>query len=254
MATVDGTYDIHDNGGVPFRVEVEADGTVVKVYGWPEDSSDDESGAPFPTELRHEFHDVARTFVGVSPRNRMTAFSGGHGPRFLGNTILLDMTQHYIFIGRSVEKFTTLAPIREFWSPVGNSDVPYPYAVDTLGNTYLLIEGVVLLAKRGACAWTQHADDPYRFYYDRQYITKNGKPAVDPPVHDIRSAWLGSEEIWLHYVPNPGKYFQRLDEPLRVILTDDSTKVLTRSQFKRIMRDFGTMRGFVRLRMAALSA
>ena len=40
--------------------------------------------------------------------------------------------------------FRALTEIIDFVSPVGNSSVPYPYAVDAEGRYYLVIEEMVL--------------------------------------------------------------------------------------------------------------
>ena len=38
-------------------------------------------------------------FIGKSPVNAMTTFSGGHGPRFDGNSVLLKRENDYVFVG-----------------------------------------------------------------------------------------------------------------------------------------------------------
>ena len=121
----------------------------------------------------------ARTvFVGESPLNDMTAFSGGHGPRFRGNTILVqpedadavrDLEDN--FIAQEIFRFRALAPIVSFVSPVGNSDVPYAYAVDRDGVVYLLNADVVLLNASTLAPFLHGPSDPYSYYYDAALIT-----------------------------------------------------------------------------------
>lgn len=80
-----------------------------------------------------------KIFIGKSPKNKMTEFSGGYGKKFDGNTILLHLFGNtYMFIGGEVIKFVAESKITTFVSPVGNSAVPYPFAVDESGNSYLL--------------------------------------------------------------------------------------------------------------------
>jgi hypothetical protein len=56
-----------------------------------------------------------------------------------GNSILLRMGKNYTFIGGGVTSFITQALIVKYESPIGNNDVPYPYAID-----YLMIEGIMI--------------------------------------------------------------------------------------------------------------
>ena len=52
----------------------------------------------------------------------------------------------YIFVGDSIFSFESEAEICKFSSPVGNNDVPYPWAADVDGRCYLVIENTVLSA------------------------------------------------------------------------------------------------------------
>ena len=71
----------------------------------------------------------------------MTKFSGGYGKFFDGNSILLKLSKNkYVYIGSVIYSFTSYNEITTFISPVGNSDVPYPYAIDEKNNYYLLLE------------------------------------------------------------------------------------------------------------------
>ena len=55
-----------------------------------------------------------------------------------GSSIVVETSPlHYTFIGDCIFEFRTLDPIKILYSPVGNSAVPYPYAVGET-NTYLL--------------------------------------------------------------------------------------------------------------------
>ena len=96
----------------------------------------------------------------------MTEFSGGHGPDFDGNSLLLDMGDNeYIYFGSTHFTFKSRSAITEYVSPVGNNDVPYPYAVDEDDNVYLMLENVVVSGVP-----QEERDDVYRFYYDKNYM------------------------------------------------------------------------------------
>ena len=98
----------------------------------------------------------------------MTLFSGGFGRRYLGNSILLQVSKNkYIFIGYKIYSFLTNVQIVKFVSPVGNSTVPYPYAINSKGYYYFMLANKsidVAIVPRG------FKNDPYDYYYSN---TKN---------------------------------------------------------------------------------
>ena len=72
----------------------------------------------------------------------MTKYSGGHCPKFTGNSILLKIgDKRYVFIGHTIYEFSTKDEITEYHSPVGNNDVPYPVAIGK-NYVYFMIEDV----------------------------------------------------------------------------------------------------------------
>ena len=183
------TYLIHDNGGRPFKVEI-VNNKTVKIYKQMDDASYDKK----PIQI----FKTDKLFIGKSPKNEMTEFSAGHGPKFDGNTILLRATNNeYIFIGSEIFKFKTHAPIMEYTSPVGNNDVPYPHAVDEAGNYYLLVENIILQHDDKMMDKMQTYDDPYLYYYDN-ISRKRKKPDHIKPLkrkiledRDISGTFLG---------------------------------------------------------------
>jgi hypothetical protein len=117
--------------------------------------------------------------VGKSPLIRMTGFSNRHGPKFNGTSILLQKDdQNYIFVGERILEFEVDAPdyIVRFVSPLGNSDVPYPFAVDNQGRFYLFIENVVLESVPES-----HRNDPYDYWYD---LSKTEKKRQKSPLRN----------------------------------------------------------------------
>ena len=61
----------------------------------------------------------------------------------------------------NIFEFTTKRRITQYSSPVGNNDVPYPYAIDNGGRYYLLTENCSIMIPY--C--TKAKDDPYSYYY-----------------------------------------------------------------------------------------
>jgi hypothetical protein len=148
------SYLIHDNGGRPYTVK--DTGGIVEIYA----NKLDDKGELFPSILIMK-QKYQRIFTGeiIHPETKK------YGVLYnAGNTILLQITKSkYMFIGSSEGIYTfELAKgdeILKFASPIGNSDVPYPYAVGK-DNTYLLIENVYLPNSE------LDDDEPYKQYYN----------------------------------------------------------------------------------------
>ena len=190
------SYQIHDNGGRPFEVEIE--GNDIDVYAMEENHDEFEEWEEYGEDPILQIKGAREIFVGNSPENSMTRFSGGYGPDFYGNSILVKIDcDNYIYIGREIYEFNLLdGEVTEYISPVGNSDVPYPYAITDTGRIYLMLEKVYLLTEeidkyidslpqkeREALG---EVDDPYDFYYGnflsqtkfKKYKTKHQRKLV----------------------------------------------------------------------------
>lgn len=84
-----------------------------------------------------------------------------------GNSLLLQIKQNeYIWIGWKIVKFklNQNEKIEDYVSPIGNSDVPYPYIV-TNKNVYLMLEDVYVDKKL-------LGTDYYSSYYDNKPVSK----------------------------------------------------------------------------------
>ena len=148
-------YHVLHNGGLPFRVVL--DPREIAVYALkPENSVDHqpdrESYAADPM-VRTGYR---RVFVGRARRDPRDV--PGHPVSYKGNSVLAELPgkqRRYMFAGHEVFEFDAPERITGFYSPVGNSGVPYPYA---LGRKY-----VHLLLDRVALPRSFFADvaDPY---------------------------------------------------------------------------------------------
>jgi hypothetical protein len=140
-------YLTHDNGGSAFLVKIGQDVQVFKqskdFYVLNSDfSENDKNNLWMFNEHVITFH-PEHIFIGKAQRNAMTRFSGGYGKEFEGNSILLHLGKDkYAFIGEEVYSFRTLnkEPILKFYSPVGNNDCPFAYAISDK-NVYFLSMG-----------------------------------------------------------------------------------------------------------------
>ena len=132
-----------DNSNVMYVVVVS--GPKVSVYGRSHDIILDDNIKDIDTfvDLVKDY-ETLDIWIGKSPFNETTEYSGGSGKRFDGNSILVRIgTLHefrYAFIGDRVFEFATHEPIKTFVSSVGNSGVPYPYA-ESDHWCYDMIEG-----------------------------------------------------------------------------------------------------------------
>ena len=274
-------YFALDNGGRPFKVCHDARRFWVLKQSDPDADVDSE----FTTTVVKPTP-YARAFVGKSPRNKMTEFSGGHGPRFDGNSMLFELGtdgahRRCMFVGGRVETFTVPDPIVTFVSPVGNSSVPYPFAVDRVGRVYLFIESVVMTATTGASFGTEVLRDPYDLYYDAHRITTVPRPkkrkgilasllssnqpdeAEDDvvPFEGITAFYIGHRRYDFTYTPFPQKDYDRIvrmhrgskHPPATVsVVAHGKRRELTRTEYAHLMQRFGRYRGFAPLKTKVL--
>lgn len=153
-----GTYDILDNGGIPFKVIVNSPKIDIL--------KSNEKGEKY---IKFKTFTSDKIFIGVSPLTPMTDFSGGHGEKENGNSILLHLTGlTYVFIGWDIYSFDALHPITYYISEVGNSSVPYPYAIDDHQNVYLMIEKKVIVVNKNKKIVDEMNGEPYNYYYEQK--------------------------------------------------------------------------------------
>ena len=192
-------------------------------------------------------------FVGKSLPNAMTEFSGGHGDCFDGNSILLKVNDSAcIYIGEKVLLFNTLDPIVAYHSPVGNNDVPYPYAIDSSGNYYLIIEKAILKSSLELTEFLTSGKDPYTFYYKASLITcdRGCVPPREPIFANnfsIEKFYIGKESYTMTYDPFPAEDYDRMTSNLgnHVYIRDKSNNKyeITKAQYIEIMESFGNTIG-----------
>jgi len=170
-----GTYKTLDNGGYPFKCIIYENNTVNVHKG---NYLEEEGDVSYEKEVTYKF-DAKDVFIGKSPLNKMTKFSGGHGDEWDGNSILLDMGDNeYIFIGDKIFSFDAKAKITDFVSPVGNSAVPYPYATDELKNYYLIVYDEVVLHSAVIAEKMKLYDNPYDLSDDKKDLQQSFKKLV----------------------------------------------------------------------------
>ena len=223
------TYYVLDNGGRPFKVDIEDNN--VKIYKFVKrvSNSNDIVYSKSPTLI---FNNINNIFIGKSPKNAMTTHSGGHGKKFDGNTILLNIKDNkYVFIGLNIFSFQSEFEIIKYVSPVGNSGVPYPYAVDNNNNFYLMIEDVMIknIPKN---------NNPYNYYYK---ISRN--------INKMYDWYIGKDGSHYSYTPRPKEDYLRISKfkdfgnGIKIIHKDGKEQKLGLKEYIKFMNEYGKKNG-----------
>lgn len=154
-------YYIHDNGGRPFRVEV--NGKNVSVY-MNMDTFKKINGT-FQDVSRPEKHlfDVVAEKVFIGKKSPKGGYDGLKPKEAEGNSILLHLGEKYMFIGEKIYEFKPMKgdSIKKFYSNIGNSDVPYPYAIGEK-YVYILLSDHMAVEK----SFFDMKDDIYQQFYE----------------------------------------------------------------------------------------
>lgn len=109
------SYDIHNNGFVPFIVNVSPKTKTIKVF-------ENKLNKKIVLDIKYK-----NIFIGDNLLNDSKYKKKGKGSE--GNSILVEVSKHnYIYIGSEIYSFETNEDIKSYYSPIGNADVPYPYA------------------------------------------------------------------------------------------------------------------------------
>ncbi len=125
------SYEIIDNGGRPFTVFLKS-GSVAEIITTADNKT------IFTTPYKH-------AFIGDNDlRDKYYAPRGDHP----GNSILLHVSpRKYIYVGDQIYSFAPLEgdTIKAYYSPLGNNQVPYPYAVGEK-YMYFMLDKVAVMA------------------------------------------------------------------------------------------------------------
>lgn len=173
-------YEIHDNGGVPFVVFVSGNTATIidNVYNEETDSR----------SLGKELLKVSFKQCWPGGNDEKLKMYGPKKAADKGNSILLDLRKGmYMFIGQMVYTFEVEKgdEIQNYYSPIGNNDVPYPYAIGKT-HTYLMIENVSVandLLTKGV--------DPYKHYYGF-----TGEPSIKKNAKKLRNQKVVIKRRW----------------------------------------------------------
>lgn len=250
-------YYIQNNGGVPYKVICDIiDGkNIVDIYQIDQQATKKTDDIVFKKKSILTYY-PKNVFVGHSPKNSMTEFSGGYGKEWDGNTILLHIdTNKYIFIYRTISSFESISNITSFISPIGNNSVPYPYAIDEYNNYYLLSEDVIIKSPN-----LEGYDNPYNYYYDYSLLTDDYgyvKPKRCKKIfNNIITFLCCNEHSTLRYNPFPehkNTYCFQNKNDLYIIDTNNNKIKFSWDNFKTLMNEVASTYGFVPLNMNVIN-
>ena len=190
------TYFTHDNGGRPFLVYVAKN--KVSIYRIPKKryiSDDDWSKKENNNRWMHveliKKYKSSKIFIGKSPLNDMTRYSGGHGKKFDGNSILIKIKKNrYVFIGWEIYEFTSNEEIKEYYSPVGSNDVPYPVAISDT-NVYFMLDYKYVPIDKFELFNKKVKENAYSYYYGH-----SGEKALEKYSKKMKSVKMILESIY----------------------------------------------------------
>jgi hypothetical protein len=238
METV--TYTTHDNGATPFEITItDKHINIHSNYHMCDDIS----------------YDAINILIGKSYKNKMTEISGYIGDEYDGNSVLVHIYDNtYVFIGFNIFTFTSLCKIIDFVSPIGNNDVPYPYAIDIDGNIYLLLENVILMNTGNLQSKLNDYDDPYSYYYHyEKFVNVSGAHNLTNHMYsyfdNINEFFIDDDPYTLSYQSDAKNHYDNIiphvGNTMYVKYSGDNAKYeLTKDQYIDIMKRYGEMAGF----------
>ncbi len=137
------TYEIHDNGGRPFFVSIKGN-TVCVEKNMDTFEYKDGKFRDIQKPRKHLFDkSVDEIFIGK--KSPTGGYDGLKPSEAEGNSILLKKGSNYMYIGSEIYEFSPMKDdtIEKYYSDIGNSDVPYPYAVGK-SHIYIMLDKVAV--------------------------------------------------------------------------------------------------------------
>jgi len=181
-------YMTLDNGGYPFVVCIKA--SDVRIYRTPNNNE-------WTQEFYKDFyknpkkHAYLYTKLVGKPLKAQKIFVG-KWPKYDSNSILIEVAPlEYVFIGSKIFKFKSFAEIVKYHSPIGNSEVSYPCAIDKDGRFYLLLEGVVVEEEL-----MKEFMKKYKLDYKLDYISFSNKDKKDFKAQKLKNMKIIQKQIF----------------------------------------------------------
>jgi hypothetical protein len=165
-------YDIHDNGFVPFRVEVY--GKTVAIYEGTLPEGENEYDNMVYNDLLKKLT-VKAVYVGESPIDS-SMYIDLYSEFDKGNSILLHLSgSKYLYVGSEIYEFTMEDTFETYYSPIGSNDVPYPVVIGSQYVYFMLdhtfVSRDLFKAPMTAVEWA----DSSAYYYGFKDLTTGKK-------------------------------------------------------------------------------
>lgn len=159
-------YEVHDNGGRPFRVDIQGNDVTV----WKNMDEYELIGDKY-TVIHNPHKEILnfkadRIFVGKkSPQGDYNEMRHKQAE---GNSILLQTGLKYVYIGLEIYEFTPVKDdtIEKYYSDIGNNDVPYPFAIGE-NYVYIMLDKVAIEK-----SFFDMKKDIYNQYYEAKLYMK----------------------------------------------------------------------------------
>lgn len=170
-------YDVHDNGGRPFRVFI--DGLKVSIY--KDINKDWEKPADYSKLIKALT--VKEVHVGKSTG---LADNAVHRPseakHFIGNSLLLQLSGNkYIYIGSEIYEFTMEDKYESYFSMIGRNDVPYPVILGSENVYFMLYKCYVPRSNFPAIKTKVQWENAYAYFYG----SINAETGEDVPYENV---------------------------------------------------------------------
>jgi hypothetical protein len=234
-------YIIHDNGGRPFKVVI--NGNYVSIY------KRDHSQIDY---WNYEEHPVLRCranriFIDTSKK----AEPEGHAilvelEYLNGDTTYMTKkmknTHVYMIITYEISIFETQSEIIRFETEICGSDVAYPYAVDTDGRYYILIEDTIVdLKNTSMCTDDRKYFD--EFPYDGFYKLTN----IKLPINDIEMFYQCEDGDTIEL--NELNYDSSAHyDDITILRTNGKKELLSAKDHKKLVKKVGKKIGCKRMK------
>jgi hypothetical protein len=223
-------YYTIDDGGRPFKVEIKNFGNPlvneVSVYKQNSEDFTIYDNDPLVT------YKAEKVFVGKDPQDKSLD----------GNSILVEIDSKklkYLHIGATVFSFTAYSRIIDYVSIAENS--AWPYAIDKMGNCYLMVEDAILIINEELKKILQDKSNPnpyHEYYYKYWYI---------------RDIYIGNEERNLNYTSKDFDTFKKditryipngSNLEIYYMNKDGKKELLTKEKYKNFMDKKAKKNGF----------
>lgn len=217
------TYKIYNNDKKPFKVNVDRNNNIAYVF-----NKQNNKFAEYHI-LEYKFKDI---FLGKELEAR----------EYDGNTIIIHLDYNiYVFIGPKIFVFESLYPITDFFSPIGNSNVPSPFAIDQMGNCYLMLQYIVISNVSNKFIY----DDPYDYYYNNTTIKSF---EYENNIYDI-NGWMfyGDNRFYFSHHIMPEKHWDiEMTEYSRIGYLDSNNDYhsLDKESYCKINNDYSKYMNF----------